>query len=159
MGFFIRTLILTTLLITTMALCACDNSTEMASNSAPAAEVITISKPRIRATAPGQKISGAFLTLTNASATPHVLSSASFDAASMVEIHETSRNDKMMRMAPVSHIDIPPNSSVELKPGSYHIMLMGLEKELVAGTTEPLTLTFSDNSQKTVEAAVGDLND
>ena len=158
------------LLVTTIGLCGCNNSTETTENAVPsttpvatptvtgtAAELITVSKPRIRATAPGQMVSGAFLTLTNTSATPHALTSASFNAAGMVEIHETSMDGEMMRMRQVSHIDIPANGSVELKPGSYHIMLMGLEKELSAGTTETLTLTFSDQSQQIVEASVGHL--
>lgn len=164
MGIFTRTftpaiLLTATIGITTIGLGACDNNTDVANRSATAADVITISRPRIRATAPGQKVSGAFLTLTNASSTPYALTSASFGAAGMVEIHETSMNGKMMRMMQVEQVDIPANSSVELKPGSYHIMLMGLEKELVAGTTEPLTLTFSDSSRINVEASVGDLND
>ena len=29
-----------------------------------------------------------------------------------------------------------------LKPGSYHVMLIGLKKPLTAGETFPLTLTF-----------------
>ena len=98
------------------------------------------------------------MTLSNASAIPHALTSVSFNAAGMVEIHETSMNGEMMRMRQVSQIDIPANGSVELKPGSYHIMLMGLKKELSAGTTETLTLTFSDKSSMTVEALVGDLS-
>ena len=64
-----------------------------------------------------------------------------------------------MRMRKVSHIDIPANGSAELKPGSYHIMLIGLEKAMKAGATETLTLTFSDGSQKTIEARVGSLNE
>ena len=67
-------------------------------------------------------------------------------------------NGEMMRMRQVSQIDIPANGSVELKPGSYHIMLMGLKKALSTGTTETLTLTFSDKSSMTVEALVGDLS-
>ena len=99
------------------------------------------------------------MTLVNNSATAYALTSVSSSGASMVEIHETSMNGDMMRMRKVSHIDIPANGSAELKPGSYHIMLMGLEKELKAGTTETLTLTFSDDSQKTVEALVGSLSE
>jgi copper(I)-binding protein len=99
------------------------------------------------------------MTLTNASVTPYALTSVSLDAAGMVEIHETSMNGEMMKMRQVSQIDIPANGSVELKPGSYHVMLMGLKKGLTAGATEILTLTFSDNSQKTVEASVGDLSE
>ena len=99
------------------------------------------------------------MTLVNNSATAYALTSVSFSGASTVEIHETSMNGDMMRMRKVSQIDIPANGSAELKPGSYHIMLIGLEKELKAGTTETLTLTFSDDSQKTVEALVGTLSE
>jgi len=172
MDFFTRTLITSIFFITTMGLGACDNNSEKANNivspensaASPAAaenaaEVISITKAHIRATAPGQKGSGAFMTLANASSTPYALTSVSFNAAGMVELHETSMNGKMMQMRRISQIDIPANGSVELKPGSYHVMLMGLDKGLIAGTTETLTLTFSDNSQKTVEASVGDLSD
>ena len=160
------------LFITTLGLGACDNYSGKANNTASpenssalhaaaenAAEVITITKAHIRATAPGQKVSGAFMILTNASSIPYALTSVSFDVAGMVELHETSMNGKMMKMRRISQIDIPANGSVELKPGSYHVMLMGLDKGLTAGTTETLTLTFSDNSQKTVEASVGDLSE
>ena len=99
------------------------------------------------------------MTLVNASSIPCALTSVSFNAAGMVELHETSMNGKIVQMRRVSQIDIPANGSVELKRGSYHVMLMGLDKELTAGTTETLILTFSDNSQKKVEASVGDLRE
>ena len=99
------------------------------------------------------------MTLVNNSATAYALASVSFNGASTVEIHETSMNGDMMRMRKVSQIDIPANGSAELKPGSYHIMLIGLEKELKAGTTETLTLRFSDDSQKEVEAVVDTLSE
>jgi len=154
------------LLTTTIALFASD--TETANTGKPpesdvvsttAAGLITVNQPRIRATAPGQTVSGAFMTLVNNSETAYALTSVSFSGASVVEIHETSMNEDMMRMRRVSHVDIPAHGSAELKPGSYHIMLIGLEKELKAGTTETLTLTFSDESQKTVEALVGTLSE
>jgi hypothetical protein len=156
------------LIATTIGLSACDNNTETVNTSKPpttaivattAAGIITVSQPRIRATAPGQTVSGAFMTLVNNSATAYALTSVSFSGASVVEIHETSMNGDMMRMRKVSQIDIPANGSAELKPGSYHIMLIGLEKDLKTGTTETLTLTFSDDSQKTVEALVGTLSE
>ena len=165
---FLRAMMPALLLTTTIGLYACDNSTETTNNSelpttaivsTNAAELITVSKPRIRATAPGQTVSGAFMTLVNSSETAYALTSVSFSGASSVEIHETSMNEGMMRMRKVSHIDIPANGSAELKPGSYHIMLIGLEKEMKAGTAETLTLTFSDDSQKTVEALVGTLSE
>jgi len=165
---FLRTMMPAILLATTIGLYACDNSTETTNTSKPpttaivstnAAELITVSEPRIRATAPGQTVSGAFMTLVNNSATAFALTSVSFRDASTVEIHETSMKEGMMRMRKVSHIDIPANGAAELKPGSYHIMLMGLEKEMKAGTTETLILTFSDDSQITIDAQVGTLSE
>ena len=40
-------------------------------------------------------------------------------------------------------LPVPANGSVVLKPGSYHVMLIGLKKPLTAGETFPLTLTFA----------------
>lgn len=165
------------LLALTVGLSACNSSTEStapentttnaeatapAANPAPtsnAAEAIVVRNARIRATAPGQMVSGAFMMLVNTSPTPYALTSASFDSATMVELHETSMQGDMMQMQQVKQIEIPANSSAELKPGGYHIMLMGLKKELTAGTTETLTLTFSDNTQKTVQASVSDITE
>ena len=158
---FPRSILQATLLIATMGLFACDkNQAPAEANVATnAAGSITADKPRIRATAPGQTVSGAFMTLVNSSATAYTLTSVSFSGASAVEIHETSMNEGRMRMRQVSDIEIPANGSVDLKPGSYHIMLIGLEKDMKAGAVETLTLTFSDGSQKTVEALVGTLSE
>ena len=167
MNSFLRALIPAIVLTTTIGLSACNNSESTTTSKPPAtttasttaAGLITVSQPWIRPTAPGQNVSGAFMTLVNNSATAYALTSVSFSGASTVEIHETSMDGDMMRMRKVSQVDIPANGSAELKPGSYHIMLIGLEKELKAGTTETLTLTFSDDSQKAVEALIDTLSD
>ena len=39
-------------------------------------------------------------------------------------------------------LPIPASGSVVLKPGSYHVMLIGLKKPLTVGEQFPLTLTF-----------------
>jgi len=168
MNRFMRAMIPAIMLTTALGLCGCESGTETVNHSetpptaivpADAAGLITVNEPRIRATAPGQTISGAFMTLVNNSETPYALTAVSFSDANTAEIHETSINEGVMRMRKVSRIDIPANGSAELKPGSYHIMLIGLEREMKAGTTETLTLTFSDDSQKTVEAQVGALSE
>jgi copper(I)-binding protein len=164
MKLILRSTLRATLLTMIIGLFGCDSSTDTALTSEPlatdtvsrkAAESITVDKPWIRATAPGQTVSGAFMTLVNDSATVYTLSGVGFSGAGTVEIHQTSMTDGVMRMRKVSHIDIPANGSAELKPGSFHIMLIGLEKELKAGTVESLILTFADDSQKTIETPVG----
>jgi copper(I)-binding protein len=152
------------LLVAIIGLYACDGSTDKADVNKPvtassAADHITVSNAWIRQPAPGQTVTGAFLTLTNGSETASALTAASSSVAAVVEIHETSMSDGVMRMRKVSHVDIPANGSAELKPGSFHIMLIDLEADMGPGSTEMLTLTFSDDSQITVEATVGSPSD
>jgi copper(I)-binding protein len=51
-------------------------------------------------------------------------------------------------------LPVPAGGSVVLKPGSYHVMLIGLKKPLTAGETFPLTLTFAKAGNISVTVAV-----
>ncbi len=123
-----------------------------------AADSITIETPEVRSTPPGQMVSGAFMTLKNTSATDIELIAAQSDIAKVTEIHESGMKDGMMFMNKVEKISVPANSATELKPGSFHIMLIDLKNPLTSGEKASITLTFADNSQKTVEAAVVDVS-
>lgn len=137
---------------------ACDTAPQGTdAKTATAAEAIQVENPRIRATPPGQPVTGAFMTLTNASGEAYALTAAHSDIAGVTELHETSMQGDMMQMQKVEKIDIPANGSVELKPGSFHVMLIQLQKPAVEGETESITLTFSDNSQTTIEAPIANI--
>ena len=45
-------------------------------------------------------------------------------------------------------IDLPAGKAVELAPGGYHIMLMGLTRQLKEGETVPLTLVVEHKGGK-----------
>jgi periplasmic copper chaperone A len=63
--------------------------------------------------------------------------------ADKLQIHEMKVENGVMQMREISGgLSIPAGGSVVLKPGSYHVMLIGLKKPLTAGATFPLTLTF-----------------
>jgi copper(I)-binding protein len=100
----------------------------------------------VRATVPSQKATGAFMKLT-AAANASLVGVAS-PAAPLVELHESSMQGGVMQMRAVPRIVLPANKSVELKPGGYHVMLMGVTTPLNAGGTVPLTLTFEDAAGK-----------
>ena len=53
-----------------------------------------------------------------------------------------------MKMRQVNEVVIDAGKSVELKPGSYHIMLMNLKKPVQAGSTVNLNLEFQDAEGK-----------
>ncbi len=118
-----------------------------------AARVFPI-EPYVRAMAPGQSSSAAFMTLRNASNTDHALVSAESPVAGIVELHTHTMEEGMMRMRQVERIDLPARSMTVLKPGGLHVMLMRVEGTLRHGDKVPVTLVFEDGSKKEIEAPV-----
>lgn len=121
---------------------------------------ISITDPWVRATTSQQKATGAFMKLK--SEAPVTLVGASSPIANVVEVHEMATVDNVMKMRAISHLPLPPGTTVELKPGSYHIMLMDLKGPVTTGQKIPVTLIF-ENTQKqrheqTVEAEARPLN-
>jgi copper(I)-binding protein len=108
-----------------------------AAQAQPAA--VKVDDPWVRATVAPQKATGAFMQLTSPKAATVV--AASSPVADMVEIHEMKMEDGVMRMRAVDALALPAGQTVALKPGSYHVMLMGLKGPIKAGETVPLTLT------------------
>ena len=100
----------------------------------------------VRGTVSQQKATGAFMTLKSNKTTQ--LISAASPVAEVVEVHEMVMDGNMMKMRALPKLDIPANTPVELKPGSYHIMLMGLKKPLVDGEKVPLTLSFENAAKQ-----------
>ena len=75
--------------------------------------------------------------------------------AMMPEIHETTINaEGVSSMAPVGDITIAPGESVVLEPGGLHAMLMRLQEAMTEGESFPLTLTFSDGGEVTVDVPI-----
>lgn len=110
--------------------------------------VLKVDDPWVRATVAPQKATGAFMQLTSAKAVKVV--AASSPLAAMVEIHEMKMDDGVMKMRAVDALALPAGQAVALKPGSYHVMLMGLKAPIKAGETVPLTLTVEgEDKQRT----------
>jgi copper(I)-binding protein len=106
------------------------------------AQEVAIADAWARATVPGQKATGAFMTLTAKQSARLV--SASTPAAGITEIHEMKMDKDVMRMSPVQMLELPAGKAVELKPGGYHVMLMDLKQPLSDKSNIAMTLTFED---------------
>jgi copper(I)-binding protein len=65
-----------------------------------------------------------------------------------------STSGDMMGMEPVARLEIPAGGTVQLAPGGYHIMLIGLTKDLNVGDTVQVTLKFEKAGDVTVTAQV-----
>jgi hypothetical protein len=104
---------------------------------------IEIGQPWARATPPTAESGGGFLVITNTGTTPDRLIAVKSPAADKVEIHEMKMDGNIMRMREVEKgIEIPPGATVELKPGGFHVMFMGLKAPFAKDAKVPLTLVF-----------------
>ena len=96
----------------------------------------------VRATVAGQPSSGAFMTVT-ASGDSKLLS-VQTPVAKLVQIHEMSMKDDVMKMQQVQSVALPAGEAVSFDPHGYHIMLMNLTAQIKEGDKVPLTLTVED---------------
>ena len=103
---------------------------------------------------PGQ-VSAAYMEIKNKGAADKLIA-ANCDCAKATELHDVQMVDGAMKMVPVAAMDIPAKGELKLKQGSYHIMLIGLNRPLVAGEKLPITLKFEKAGVVTVEAKVKD---
>ncbi|MEG2466627.1 MAG: copper chaperone PCu(A)C [Comamonas sp.] len=119
--------------------------------AAAAQAQVTVKDAWVRATVPQQKATGAFMQLQSTKDTKLV--SASSPLTPNVEVHEMAMQDNVMKMRQVPAIELPAGKVVELKPGSYHVMFMNLQKPVSVGDTVALTLSFEgkDGKRETVE--------
>ena len=97
-----------------------------------------------------------FFMMHNNTATDDRLIAATADVAERVELH-THKEDAngVMQMLEVKEgFPLAAGDMHALERGGDHVMLMGLTRELKDGDTFPLTLTFEQAGQITVEAVV-----
>jgi periplasmic copper chaperone A len=116
---------------------------------------LTIQQPWARATPGGAKVGAGYLKITNSGAESDRLIGGSTAVAGMLEIHEMSMTNDLMKMkAMPKGIEIKPGATVELKPSSYHLMLMDLKQPLQAGQKFKGTLQFEKAGKVDVEFEV-----
>lgn len=104
--------------------------------------------------APGGN-SAAYMRIQNTGDEPDRLLSVASDVAATVELHMVEQDGDVMKMRPVEGgIEVPAGGEVELKPGGYHVMLIGVTRELAPGDTIDLTLQFERAGALEVQATV-----
>lgn len=111
-----------------------------------AAAQVSVTAPWVRGTVAPQKSTGAFMRLKSTS--DAALVGAASPAAKQVEIHEMAMVNNVMRMRPIAELALPAGKEVELKPGGYHVMLMGIERQFKKGDVIPITLSIRGNDGK-----------
>jgi copper(I)-binding protein len=76
------------------------------------------------------------------------------DVAGVIELHETKMTDGIMAMQKVSGIEVPAGGTTELKPGSFHVMILDIKRNLVPGDRITLDVRFQSGTEKTIVAEV-----
>jgi periplasmic copper chaperone A len=116
---------------------------------------LQIDHPWSRATPTGAKVAAGYLTIKNTGTAPDRLTGGTSPAAGKVEIHEMSMDKGVMKMRPVPEgVEIKPGQSVELKPSSFHLMIMDLKQPIERGKPFKASLTFEKAGPVEVEFEV-----
>lgn len=118
---------------------------------------IEIEQSWARSSAPGAPSAG-FMMVKNLSDTDDVLLSVDGDFAKKLELHLTKSVDGVMKMMHQKEgIVIPAGDMVLFKPGSYHLMFMGLNKNFELGEIYTVELTFKHAGKMAVELPVREM--
>lgn len=116
---------------------------------------LEIKHPWARATPKGATVAGGYLKIINTGSEPDRLIGGSVAAAGKFEVHEMSMDGGVMKMRPLTNgLEIKPGATVELKPGSYHLMFVGVTQPFEQGKRVKGTLQFVKAGTVDVEYAV-----
>src|SRR2546426_10251909 len=116
---------------------------------------IEIGNPWTRATPKGATVAGAYMTINNKGSAPDRLLGGSTPLAGRFEVHRMVMDQGVAKMRPIEGgLEIKPGETVELKPGSFHIMLTGLKQLLEKGQKVKGTLEFEKAGKVEMEYTV-----
>jgi hypothetical protein len=158
-------MLLTTLLVLLLAATACTQPPAPAASQGINAQNVWARSAKMMGSMPmegdeqqmqhGGANSAVYMVLANGGAEADSLVAAQADVSNAIEIHETVMEGDVMRMKQVEGgIEVPAGGQVELKPGGYHVMLIGLTRDLNVGDKFPVTLEFASGAKLQVEAEV-----
>lgn len=119
----------------------------------PQAPSVEVTQAWARATTSSARVGGVFLTIKASGAADRMVAAQS-PVAEKVELHETLREGTVMKMREVGELPLLPGEAVVMKPGGYHIMLMGLKRPLNRGDSFPITITFGQAPPVTTTVTV-----
>lgn len=116
---------------------------------------LEIETPWAPAVPKGATAAAGYLTIKNTGAEPDRLLGVSSPIAGKIEIHQMSMANGVMTMRPVpSGLEIKPGATVELKPSSFHLMIMGLKQPIEKGKPFAASLNFEKAGPVDVEFMV-----
>ena len=135
------------LLLLALALCA---------TACTPADPINVSNAWLRAPAPGLSVAVGYFDVVNRGNIPIELVGARSDFNGAIEIHTHVHDGDMLQMRQLDTVALPPEQTVSFTSGGLHLMVFAFNS--VTSNPLPITLLFSDGSQRTVAFEVRKLN-
>ena len=117
-------------------------------------EALKVTKAWVRMMPPSERTTAAYLVIENNTDQPMVLQSASSDAVEIVEMHQMSRKDGMMKMGMARDIVVPAKGIFSFDEAGYHLMLINLKESLKKNAIIPIVLHFKDGQNIAFDAVV-----
>ena len=114
---------------------------------------IEVHKVWMRPAAQGENEAVYFVMHNHASETDE-LTGVTSDAAQAVELDETTVVDDVSKMKKVDSVPVEAFAEIEFAPRGYHVMLIGLKKELKLGDEIEITLHFKNQEDLTIKVPV-----
>jgi copper(I)-binding protein len=121
---------------------------------ATADPAILVENAWVREAPPGAQMMSAYMTLNNTGPDDIVLASVGSPAFTMVMLHKSVIVDGIARMSHQDELLIPAGGSVELKPGSFHLMMPAPDQRLRSGDRVEFNLIFAGGGTARVQADV-----
>ena len=115
---------------------------------------IVMNDPWVRSAPPNAPALGAFVTIGNNTDQDIKLVFANASGYREAQLHRTVKADGMMKMVEQKFMPIPAQGGLQLKPGSWHIMLMGPYTVPKEGEIVPIKLHFDNGEHQTVDFKV-----
>lgn len=118
------------------------------------ADLLRIVDPHVRLAPPNAPVTAAFMVLRNEGDRPVVVRRADSEVAAITELHNHIDDNGVMRMRQVPEIVVPTRGEVVLKPGGFHVMLIGMKRALKENESVGISIECADKSRQTVQAVV-----
>jgi copper(I)-binding protein len=113
---------------------------------------LVVDHPWTRATPKGASVAGGYLKVTNNGSAADRLVGGTVEAAGRFEIHQMSLVNGVMQMRPLpAGVEVKAGATLELKPGSFHLMFLDLKQPLAQGQRVKGTLVFEKAGKVDVE--------
>jgi len=95
-----------------------------------------------------------YLIIHNDGGEPDWLTGVQVDFSNTATLHQSVMEGDVHHMEPIDRLEIPARSEVTLRPLRYHVMVMGLRRNLEIGEMVTFTLVFQETGELIVEAEV-----